>query len=210
MTYLESIKARETAETKRISRIREVAAYVSACWPTWRQVETESRVELTNDRSTISVDLKAGRLIFRVQTSRWVQFAPGDRDLVTAGAKQKTEMSVAADRPLPSIAREVDRRLLEVAEVVARNLDEEQANMAAGRRQGSSVLAAFRAQGWQVTDRGHGAAYAYVPDEHALRALGVSSLRIDVETGQIDYDARPYLPYGTQPSDLFNIHNDKR
>jgi hypothetical protein len=208
MTYLESIKERQTAEAQRLARVREVAAYLCAYMPTWRQVQDEGlpRVELTNDRSTLVLTAKGDRLVVWVQTSRWVEFAPGDRDLVTAGAKEKTEITIAADRPLPAIARDVERRLLDVAEVIAARLDEEQENMAQGRRQGCSAIAEFRAQGWQITDRGHGHVYVYVPDEHALRTLGVYCLRVDPETGDMEYDCRPYLPSGTQPSDLFNIN----
>jgi len=206
MTYLESIKERQTAEAQRLGRLTQVAAYLCDCWPTWRQVQAESgRLELTNDRSTIAMSYKDDRLVFHVLTSRWVSFAPGDRDLVTAGAKDKTSITVAADKPLPAIARDVERRLLGVAEVIAQRLDEEQEAMAAGRRQGSTALAEFRAQGWLVHDRGYGAAYAYVPDDHALRALGIYIIRVDVETGAMDYDSRPYLPHGIQPRDLFAI-----
>lgn len=183
----------------------------SAPWQVKRikQYSGHDVIEVTNGHGIIQVHAggyrQEHRLVAFVPTTRYVEFTPTDWDTVKVNVNDvATEATVNETKPALQIAKEFARKLGEVALDVADALDAEQARMLAERDKAQSVLAEFRAAGWLVREH-NGTGRATVPEDHALRLLGVTGVKVDMETGGIDYDYRTYLPHDITAATLIGI-----
>lgn len=215
--YEQHLAERAVIAAKRLALVQGVAAELLAQlgngWTVTRPIDTYDnrpgqKLVVSDGRAVIELYpggyKRADRIIAVVPTVKQVLFAPNDWDTVSVSGFADEKTYDETRNPI-IVARAIRNTLVPVAHKVAEALDAEQARMSAARDHGRAVLNQFLRAGWRHSETNGNQARAYVPEGHALRALGIDTIHIDLETGGMEYGYRPYLPGDTTPKALIGL-----